>query len=587
MRAPDPPTTFRFADFELDVAAYQLRRRGERVRLERRPMDLLILLVKRRNQLVSRAEIVERLWGADVFVDVDMGVNTAVRKVRQALDDAPDSAVFIETVPAKGYRFIGRVETVRPSLPTEGVPVATLAVLPFENLDASNEREYLAVGFTEEATTALGQIDPGCLIVIGRTSVMAYRGSTKTLAQIGRELGAAYLVEGSIRVEGERWRITARLIRAADQVQMWSASYDSEPASMLEFQRELSAAIAEQIRLHLSPEHGRALERRRSSSPEAYDLYLRGRHVWLQLMPPTNRRAVEYFARATEHDPEYALAWSGLADAYSSSPMNADVSPLEVCPRARDAAARAVEHGADLAESQACLAAVNYWLDWDWVAAEKAVRRAIALDSGYGLAYRTLALLLATTGRHDEARVTMRRARELDPLQPMNHALSAHVALLARDYTTGLQFAKQATVVGPAFWIAYYQLAWASERRGEFGIALDALEDADAAGGGNSKLISLRGYVLAIAGRTVEAAEVLRTLRSIALERYVPPYAVALVYCGLGEHALALQWLERAYKVRDVHLVWLPTDPKWDPFRSHPTFLALIERCGFTRRAVT
>jgi TolB-like protein/Flp pilus assembly protein TadD len=584
MQGPRAPTTFRFADFELDVAAYQLRRRGETVHLERRPMDLLILLVERRNELVSRAEIVDRLWG-DVNVDVDMGVNTAIRKVRQALQDRSDTAFLIETVPSKGYRFVGAVQTVQFTGPTDVAPVATLAVLPFENLEASSDHDYLAAGFSEEATTALGQIDPARLSVIGRTSVMTYKDATKTLTQIGRELGATYLVEGSIRAEGGRWRVTARLIRAADQVQIWSASYDSEPASMLEFQRELSAAIAEQIRLRLSPEHALALEHRRSRNPEAYDLYLRGRHLWLQLMPPTNRRAVEYYARATERDPQYALAWSGLADAFSSSPMNADVPPLEVRARARDAARRAVEHGPDLAESHASLAGVNYWLEWDWVAAERATRHALALDPGYVLAYRTLSLLLATTGRHDEARVTMRRARELDPLQPMNHSLSAHVALLARDHPTGLRFARQATVVGPAFWIGYYQLAWAAERLGEWEVALEALKDADAAAGGNSKVISLRGYVLAIAGRTTEALQVLSTLQSIALERYVPPYAVALVYCGLSEHAHALQWLERAYQAHDVHLVWLPTDPKWDSFRTDPTFLALIERCGFTRRA--
>ena len=305
MQPPDVPKTFRFGDFELDVAGYSLRRGGQQVRLERRPMDLLILLVQRRRELVSRNDIVERLWGPGVFVDVDMGVNTAIRKIRQVLGDAPETPAFVETVSGKGYRFIAAVEAVQPAAAPSASRAVTLAVLPFENLGGTPEHDYIADGFTEEATTALGQIDPEHLSVIGRTSVMGYKRTTKSLADIGRELGATYVIEGSIRAEGQRWRVTSKLIRVRDQVQTWSASFDSEPSSMLEFQRELSQAIAEPIRLRLSPERLTALGRRQSRSPEAYDLYLRGRHLWNQLTPPTNRRAVEHFARATELDPEY------------------------------------------------------------------------------------------------------------------------------------------------------------------------------------------------------------------------------------------------------------------------------------------
>ena len=189
------PHTLRFGEFELDVAAYSLRRRGQSIRLERRPMDLLILLVERRRELVSRTEIVERLWGDGVFVDVEMGINTAIRKVRQVLGDAPGTPTFIETVSGRGYRFVADVE-VADAPQAVGSIALTLAVLPFENLGAAQEHDYLADGFTEEATTALGQIDPEHLSVIGRTSVVSYRRTTKSLAEIGRELGATYLVEG-------------------------------------------------------------------------------------------------------------------------------------------------------------------------------------------------------------------------------------------------------------------------------------------------------------------------------------------------------------------------------------------------------
>jgi TolB-like protein len=345
------PHTFRFGEVELDVAGYSLRRKGQSIRLERRPMDLLILLVGRHGELVSRTEIIERLWGDGVFVDAEMGINTAIRKVRQVLGDAPETPRFVETVSGRGYRFVADVETIGAPHLVGATPTA-IAVLPFENLGPGPEHDYLADGFTEEATTAIGQIDPDHLSVIGRTSVRSYRRTTKSLAEIGRKLGATYLVEGSIRAEDRRWRVTVRLIRASDQVQIWSASFDSEPRSILEFQRQLSSAIAEQIRLRLSPDRLAALTRRQSRSSEAYDLYLSGRHLWNQLTSQTNRAAIEHYSRATELDPEYSLAWAGMADLFAASPMTADVPPLEVWPRARDAAAHAVASGPDIAESQ-------------------------------------------------------------------------------------------------------------------------------------------------------------------------------------------------------------------------------------------
>ena len=262
----DVGQTFRFRDFELDVAAYELRRQGRPVRLERRGMDLLILFVERRRQLVTRGDIIDRLWGKEVFVDVETGVNTVISKIRQALHDSPSGAAFVETVPGKGYRFIADVEVVRAVSPRRPASV-TLAVLPFENLAGDPDLDYLADGFTEEATTAIGQLDPDHLRVIGRTSLNAYKRTTKSLAEIGRELGATYLVEGSMRAEQSQWRITSKLIRMPDQVQIWSASFDREPSSMLTFQRELGTAIAEQVRVRLSPDRLAALAKRHTGNP--------------------------------------------------------------------------------------------------------------------------------------------------------------------------------------------------------------------------------------------------------------------------------------------------------------------------------
>jgi TolB-like protein/Flp pilus assembly protein TadD len=569
---------FRFGEFELDVAAYELRRAGRPVRLERQAMELLILLVQRRGQLVARSEIIDALWGKDVFVDVENGIHTAVRKVRHALNDPAGRPVFLETAPGRGYRFSATVDVTRPG----DAPCATLAVLPFDNLGNDPEREYLADGLTEETIATLGQIDPDHLRLIGRTSMMSYKRSNKSLAAIGSELEADYLLEGSVRGENEHLRITSRLIRVRDQVQVWSASYDRHVTSMLALQRELSTAIAQQIRLWLSPERVDALVRRQTRNADAYDLYLRGLNFANQRTPLTTERAIDYYRRAIALDPAYALAWSGLADAYSFSSINGDAPPLDVGPRGLEAATQAVNADPDLAQAQFSIAAAHWSFTWDWIAAEAAFRRAVDLDPLWSTAHWMLGHALSQMGRHDEVASPMARARQLDPLSAMVHAISSQLAFQARDYSAALDHAQQAIVVDPQFWIGYVMRAQAHEHLGKFDLALDDLVPAARFSGGNSKAISFRGHLLGRIGRIDEARDVLKMLQGVARERYLPPFAIALVYAGLREHDAVFDWLERSFAARDVHMVFLPVDSRWDYYRADPRFQTLIARCGFT-----
>ena len=260
-------------------------------------------------------------------------------------------------------------------------------MLPFDNLNRDAEIDYLASGLTEDTIVSLGRIDPERVSVIGRTSIIVYKGTTKSLAEIGRELGTDYLVESSLRAESSHLRITARLVRVRDQVQIWSDSFDRNTGSILGLQQEISSAIAEQVRTRLSPYRQRTLARRHTQNAEAYDFFLRGRHFLDQRTPAAMQRAIESFERATIADPTYALAWANLAMAYGSSPLNSDVDPRRVSPHVRAAAVRAVAANPDLAEAQHALGHVDWVFEWDWPAAEAAFRRAIELDPSYSLVH--------------------------------------------------------------------------------------------------------------------------------------------------------------------------------------------------------
>ena len=612
---------YAFGPFTLEPEERLFRRSGEVVALPPRAFDLLVALVRRAGRLVTKEDLLRAVW-SDAFVE-EANLSYTVSLLRKALGDDGEAHAYIETVPKQGYRFVAEVATPsagtpaadaappetaarRPRWPRRGIVAAAalgavvlaalgvrglrdrddaqrrmrLAVLPFEDLGRDPARDYLADGLTEDTIASLGQIDPERLSVVGRTSTMAYKGTRKSLAEIGAELGVDYLVESTVRAEGGRLRITAKLIRARDQVQVWAQTYDREPASVLGLQRELSTAVAQQVQLHLSPERMGTLDRRHTRNPEAYDLYLRGRYAWNQLSPSGTRRAIEFYGRAAELDPDYALAWSGLADAFSSSPINGDAPPLQMRPRAEEAASRAVRAEPALAETQTSLGLFEFWLDWDWRAAEAALREATLLDPGYAVAPRVLGITLSFMGRHAEARPMIARALELDP-SATNQALSAQIAFFARDPASAATFARQAIALDPGFWVGHYQLAQALEQAGEPEPARAATATAARLSGGNSKAVSLGGYVAAKAGDADAARAALASLQAASRERYVPPYAAALVHAGLGEADAVFEWLERAFAAHDVHLTLLAVDPKWDPYRADPRFSALLARCGF------
>jgi len=457
--------------------------------------------------------------------------------------------------------------------------VSTLAVLPFTHTLAG-EPSDLVGGLHEEVVSALGQIDPERLRVLSRRSTVAYAATGKSAAQIGQELSADYLVEGVIREEGAKWRITFSVVNARDQVQLWSETFDRDRSTLLYLQTELGRAVAQQIRLRLSARQDEALVRRQARNPQAYEHYLRGRALWVKTSRAALFAAIDEYKQATALDPEYALAYAGLADAYAVLPITSDVPSAEVAGPAREAALRAVRADGLLAEAHAALGWQEFWLGWNWPAAEASLRRATALDPNYANAHRWLGHVLSNAGRHSEALTEMARARELDPFSPTMHMVSAQTAYNSRDFAAAERHARQSLAIDPNFWAAYVNLGQALAEQGRLEEALAAVSEGYRLAG-NSKGLR-RGYVLGLMGRKAEAQQLLRDFEQTAPQ--VPPYQVAVVNAGLGDADGVFAALEKAYAVRDVSLVFLPVDPKMDPFRSDPRFQALLDRCDFNRK---
>src|SRR5579859_596859 len=576
-----PPDRFQFGQFTLDIARYELTRAGESLRLERIPMDLLILLVREGGRLVGREEIIERLWGKGVFFDTDNSINTAVRKIRRALGEGLGQPQYIETVPGKGYRFKIVPDGVK-AVPSPAVerPAAMLAVLPFENLSGDPAQEYFSDGLTEETILRLGQMAPHRLGVIARTSSMAYKATHKSVRQIGEELGVDYVLEGSVRREPDRVRVTAQLIRVQDQIHLWADNFDRPPRSLLDIHGEVGAAIAAQVRLKLTGEETSHLRLPRRENPEAYDLYLRARFHHAKVTYPELQKAIAYFRKAVEIDPKYASAYAGVADSLIRLPITSDVRARDAFPEARIALQRALELDPDSAEAHCSDAAIKFWFEWDFAGAEAAARKSINLNPNYALAHLYLAHILSNTGRHAEALVAIQQARLLDPFSLITNTLQGEFLYHAGRVQESIRQLQSTLEMEPRFWVAHICLAKSHEQLGNYSEALAACEKAWEFSGGNSEALSLAGYIYAISAEPAKAEARVSQLEQQKSKRYVPPYNFALVFAGLRQHEKALDYLQQAFEERDVHMTFL-LDHKWNPLRSNSQFAALLNHCNF------
>jgi len=575
-------SSYSFGDFELDLTAYQLKRSGKSIRLERIPFDLLILLIKRPGELITREEIAASLWTERQFQDFETGTNTAIRKLRIALQDDAEKPRFIETAVGRGYRFIAPVEVHRATAPISAAttspapsPGAMLAVLPFINLTGDRSQDYFSDGMTEELITQLGRSDGTGLGVIARTSVMPYANTHTPVRQIARELKVDYVLEGSARREGRVVRITAQLIRASDETHLWAKDFDRDIGSVLTLQREVAEAIEREILARIANRPGRA-SRGTSVDGEAYDLYLQGRRHWNVRTAEGLKKAIEYFERAIGRDPSYAAAYAALADVYAQLAYGNYIAPTEGFSKARVAIAKAKELDPYAAEPFASEGYLKMYFDWDFAGAREAFLKSIELNASYAAAHQWFGILLTAEQQFREALTELQHATRLDPLSPAALTDLGFMLHYNGRNAEAAETLANALQLNPRFPIAHFWLGRVYAAQGECTKALDEFESASQFLPEWQPLLAARGHVCGVCGKREEAEEILRRFHSIALGRFVTSYGIALVYAGLGSHDETLLWLRKAYEERSHWLVWLGLDPRWEKVRIDPRFRALL-----------
>jgi len=629
----------RFGIFELDLRAGELHKHGLLVRLQEQPFQVLTMLVENPGEVVTREELQKRLWPADTFVDFDHGLNKAINKIRDALGDSAESPRFVETVARRGYRFLAEVKAadgppvrsselvpspaaepqgrqsfpVRPTTREDRLPslawkilvpvlliliaafatwkfyfrnhpspsIRSLAVLPLESLSADASQDYFADGMTDELIADLGQIS--ALRVISRTSVMPYKRARKSLPQIARELNVDAVVEGTVLRSGDRVRITAQLIQATADKHLWAGSYEGDLRDTLALQNTVARSIAEQIRISLSPQEQAVLKSAKVVNPEAYEAYLKGRYFWNKRTADSLKTAVDYFNQAIEKDPNYAQAYTGLADAYAllGDWQYAVMTPKEAFPKAKAAAIKALELDSTLSEAHNSLAFCFDAFDWDLESAGKEFQRAIELNPGYATAHHWYAWHLSLLGQYDEAIVEMRKAKDLDPLSLIINADLAELLVIAHFYDESISQSRKTIEMDPNFALAHNQLAQAYLQKHMYDEAVAELQKAVELSGGSPTCVANLARAYAASGKTSEAVKLLSDLKKQTNRSYSDASEIAVIYVALGDRDQAMNWLGKGYEERFNPGVLLR--PGFDALRSDPRFEDLVRRIGFPR----
>jgi TolB-like protein/Tfp pilus assembly protein PilF len=566
---------FRFGDCEADLEAGEVRRHGVKLRLPDQPLRVLAALLRRPGEVVTREELRRELWG-DRFADYEAGINTAVKRLRDALSDSAESSRLIETLPRRGYRLLVPVEAV--SIGSEPVKIESLAVLPLDNLTGDPTQDYFAAGMTDALITHLAKI--GALRVVSRTSVLQYQHARAPLSEIARQLNVDAIVEGSVARSANRVRISAQLVHGPSDRHLWAEEYERDITDVLLLQAEVAAAIARQIQVKLTPPEEARLATARFVKPAAYDAYLRGRFYWDRRTEDGMRKGLALFEQALQEDPSYPVAYTGLAESYNMLAWWGLVAPHEVASQARNATIKALEIDEGVAEAHAAQGWTEFMYDWRWSAGERELRRAIELNPRYATGHQWYSHLLTYQQRFEEAFAQVRRSLALEPLSPVMNSSAALIYLLARRYDDAIAHARRTIELYPHFPPPYLWLGWALVNLGRCADGIAALGESVRLSEGCPRYGATLAYGHGRAGDLAAARRGLEDLQNRAAAGFVSAYDFAVVHCALGESEAAMTRLAAAHDERAAWLMLAAVDSRLDALRSDPRFHALLTRVG-------
>ncbi len=625
----------RFDGFEVNLRSGEVWKNGARVRLQEQPFQLLRILLEHRGEIVTREELKQALWPADTFVDFDDGLNTAVKKIRDVLGDSADRPRYIETIPRRGYRFVGPIERLPPPEAAEQVAVpnaplavtspppeaavwrravrrggfavvavlalivvllgadvggwrarlfshiarpriGSLAVLPLANLSHDPGQDYFADGMTEALIASLAQVR--ALRVISRTSVMHYKGTDKTLPQIAHELNVDAVIEGTVQRSGNRVQVTAQLVRVQTDSPLWAKTYDRDAQNVLVMQSDIAQAIVSEIKVQLTPQERQRFAGAGPVNPEAYDACLLGEYHSSKRNPTAMEKAIGYFQEAIRIDPNYAQAYAGLASAYIERDVWSGFGIGKTADQVRANTLKALELDGDLPEAHALLGWIYFQYDWDWVHTEAEFRRAIELNGNLPSFYARYAFFLQAMGRQQEALWAVHRAVELDPLSAWNISEEGRILYRARRYEDAIARYQRALELDPGYVPAMSRIAQAYEQLGKYDEARTWAQKYQQTSGDPRLRLQLMARIYARMGKRREALEALKSFEKNGTGRG-DEYVLASIYSALGDHDRAIAELEKLVQTRSV-MPFVFVGPELDPLRPDPRFQQLLRRAG-------
>ncbi len=623
-----------FAEFELDGGKRRLSRAGEPLALNAKAFDLLVFLAENAGRIISKEEILNAVWENQFVEEANLAVQ--ISTLRKVLGERTDAPRFLATIPGKGYKFIGDVQNAdendsierrgsgrgaadetEESPPADAeqflkrklqnrkavfalaglgllvligfvgfryfnavskTPINSIAVLPFINQSGDATTEYLSDGLAESVIYSLSQISE--LRVMSRNSSFRYKGKETDAKTVGGELNAQAILTGRIVQIGDTLSVSVELVSANDNSVIWGERFTRQMSDVEKLQTDIAQAALQKMRLNLSGADERRFKKSQTDDPEAYQLYLTGRYHLNRLTDEGFLKGLDYFGQAIHKDPNYALAYVGLADAYNIlSGWNA-ISPKEGFPKARAAATKALEIDDELAEAHTALGTVKHFYDWDWQGAEREFKRAIEINPNYADAHKMYAFYLSAMGRFDEALAEMKRAQELDPLSLEKIAGAGDILRYQRQYDQAIEKYQKALEMDSNSGFAHWAIGNAYVNQGMYLEAIAEYQKAIPLSGDSPDEPASLGYAFALSGKGKEAFQIIDDLKRRSKESYIPPTLIAMVYAGLGENEQAFEWLDKAYDGQDSNLVYLKVDPMFDNLRSDPRYANLWRRVG-------